>query len=100
MRLIARSTLAAFWMRHPEAQAPLERWEKILKTANWNSTAEVQAAVPGAKVLNGERVRFAVCGGNYRLIVSFDFPRRAAFVKFVGTHAEYDRVDALSVSQF
>ena len=52
------------------------------------------------KVLNSERVRFEVAGGNYRLVAAFDFRRQIAFVKFIGTHAEYDRIDALTVSQF
>jgi mRNA interferase HigB len=51
-------------------------------------------------VLNRERVRFEVAGGNYRMVVAFDFRRRVAFVKFIGTHAQYDRIDALTVSQF
>jgi mRNA interferase HigB len=51
-------------------------------------------------VLNRERVRFEVAGGNYRLVVAFDFRRQVAFVKFVGTHAEYDRIDASTISQF
>jgi mRNA interferase HigB len=61
---------------------------------------DVQAAFPKAVVLNGERARFEVAGGNYRLIAAFDFRRKIVFVKFVGTHTEYDRVDALTVSQF
>jgi mRNA interferase HigB len=71
-----------------------------VKDAAWQSPAEIQAAFPKAKVLNGERVRFESAGGNYRLIVSFDFGRKAAFIKFVGSHAEYDRIDALTVVQF
>ncbi len=55
---------------------------------------------PKCKALNRERVKFEVAGGNYRLVVAFDFRRQAAFVKFIGTHAEYDRVDALTVSLF
>lgn len=51
-------------------------------------------------MLNDERVRFEVRDGYYRLVVAFDFRRKIAFVKFVGTHAEYDRIDALTVSQF
>ena len=51
-------------------------------------------------MLNGERVRFEIAGGNYRLIVAFDFGRQTAFVKFIGTHAEYDAVDALTVTLF
>ena len=61
---------------------------------------DVRKAAPKSKVLNRERARFEVAGGNYRLIVAFDFHRQVVFVKFIGTHAEYDRIDALAVSQF
>lgn len=61
---------------------------------------EVQRAAPKSKVLNRERVRFEVAGGNYLLVVAFDFRRQVAFIKFIGTHAEYDRIDALTVSQY
>jgi len=61
---------------------------------------DIQATVPRAKVLNGERIRFEVAGGAFRLIVAFDFRRQIAYVKFVGTHAEYDAIDAFTVSQF
>jgi mRNA interferase HigB len=57
-------------------------------------------AAPRAKVLNRERARFEIAGGRYRLVAAFDFRRQIAFVKFIGTHAEYDRIDALVVSQF
>jgi mRNA interferase HigB len=73
---------------------------RIDASAAWTSTDDVQTAAPKAKVLSRERVRFEVAGGNYRLVVAFDFRRQIAFVKFIGTHAEYDRVDALTVSQF
>ena len=53
-----------------------------------------------AKILNGERARFEIAGGNFRLIVAFDFIRGIAFIKFIGSHAEYDRIDALRVSLF
>lgn len=61
---------------------------------------DVRLAVPNAKVLNRERARFEVAGGNYRLIAAFDFRRQIVFVKFIGSHAAYDRIDALTVSQF
>ena len=61
---------------------------------------DVRLAAPNAKILNGERARFEIAGGNFRMIVALDFARGIAFVKFIGTHAEYDRVDALSVAQF
>ena len=61
---------------------------------------DLRRAAPNAKSLNGERVRFEIAGGNFRMIVAVDFGRSIAFVKFIGTHAEYDRIDALIVSQF
>jgi mRNA interferase HigB len=100
MRIVSRNVLVAFWTRHPETKVPLERWFKLTKAARWASTDEIQAAAPKAKVLNRERVRFGIAGGNYRLVAAFDFGRQIAFVKFVGTHAEYGRIDALTVSQF
>jgi mRNA interferase HigB len=100
MRVIARNTLVGCWNKHPEAKVALERWYRLVRAAHWTSTDEVQRAAPKSKVLNRERVRFEVAGGNYRLVVAFDFRRQVAFVKFIGTHAEYDRIDALTISQF
>jgi mRNA interferase HigB len=100
MRVIARNVLVDFWDRHAETKVPLERWYRLTKAARWSSMDDVQAAAPKAKILNRERVRFEVAGGNYRLVVAFDFRRQIAFVKFIGTHAEYDSIDALTVSQF
>jgi mRNA interferase HigB len=76
----------------------LERWYKLMRAAHLISMDEVQRAAPKSKVLNRERVRFEVAGGNCRLVVAFDFRRQVAFIKFIGTHAEYNRIDALTVS--
>lgn len=61
---------------------------------------DIRRAAPKSKILNRDRARFEVAGGDYRLIVAFDFRRQIAFVKFVGTHAEYDAIDALTVARF
>jgi mRNA interferase HigB len=100
MRIIARNTLVAFWEMHPETKASLSHWQNVAKAADWKGVNDVQAAFSKAKALNGERVRFEVSGGDYRLIVAFDFRRAIAFVKFIGTHADYDRIDALTVTLF
>jgi mRNA interferase HigB len=100
MRIIARNVLIAYGESHPETKASLERWHTIAKAAKWDTTAEIQSAFPKAKVLNAERVRFEVAGGNYRMIVAFDFKRQIAFIKFLGTHAEYDRIDAITISLY
>ena len=61
---------------------------------------DIRRAAPKSKVLNRDRARFEVAGGDYRLIAAFDFRRQIAFVKFIGTHAEYDAIDAQTVGRF
>jgi len=100
MRLIAQSTLAAFAGHNPKSAASLMHWRRVVKAATWQNVAQVQAAFSKARALNGERVRFEIAGGDFRLIVAFDFRRQIAFVKFIGSHADYDKIDALTVSLF
>ena len=98
MRVIARKVLLAYARVHPETSVPLERWYRLVKAANWTSMDDVRHAAPRSKVLN--RDRFEVAGGNYRLVATFDFRRQIVFVKFVGSHAEYNVIDALTVAKF
>jgi mRNA interferase HigB len=100
VRLIARRSLIAFATAHPETEVSLRRWWLMIEAARWTGMNDVAAAASKAKVLNGERARFEVMGGDDRLIAAFDFQRQIVFVKFIGTHAAYDRVDALNVSMF
>lgn len=100
MRIIARHNLVAFYTRHPETRPFLERWYEVTKVAKWEATNDVLATFRNATVLNAERVKFEVAGGNYRLIAAFRFDLKIVWIKFLGTHAEYDRVDALTVSQY
>ena len=100
MNLISRRTLLDYAREHPETRVPLTEWMKKVKAAKWQSTAEVKEAFPKASMLNGERVRFEIAGNNYRLVVAFKFSAKIAFVKFIGTHAEYDQIDALTVKQY
>lgn len=100
MRIIARNRLIAFWARHPTTEASLRHWHEVASAAAWNSPLEVVADFSKAKSLDGERVRFEVAGGDYRMVVAFDWKRSIAFIKFVGTHADYDKIDALTVSLF
>jgi mRNA interferase HigB len=100
MRVIARSNLDAYAEAHPDARAALTHWWAIAKAAEWKSLEEVRATFSKAKACGPDRIRFELAGGAHRLIVAFDFRRGVAFVKFVGTHAEYDKVDAATVAQF
>jgi mRNA interferase HigB len=100
MRLIAWSTLAEFAERNPQSKAALTHWRSVVKEALWTNVNAVQLCFSKAKTLNGERVRFEIAGGDFRLVIAFDFRRSIAFVKFIGTHAEYDKIDALTVNLF
>ena len=100
MQVVAQRTLKAHWETHPETEPALRHWLTVAKAADWQTMADVRAQWSKAKVLNGERVRFEVSGGDYRLIVAIYFPAKTIWVKFIGTHAEYDRVDALTMDQF
>jgi mRNA interferase HigB len=100
MRVIAQRTLRTYAAAHPQARASLETWGDAVKEGDWATMSDVQSAFSKAKVLNADRVRFVITGGDFRLIAAFDFGRKIVFVKFIGTHAEYDRIDALTVAQF
>jgi mRNA interferase HigB len=100
MRIIARNKLIVFWSKHPTTEASLRHWHEVAEAAGWQSSLDVVADFSKAKSLNGERVRFEVAGGDYRMVVAFDWKRSIALIKFVGTHAEYDKIDALTVSLF
>lgn len=100
MRIIARNQLVAFWEKHPETEASLKHWYEVAVAATWGRPLNVVADFSKAKSLNGERVRFEVAGGDYRMVVAFDWKRSIAFIKFIGTHADYDKIDALTVSLF
>lgn len=100
VRIIKQSTLAKFAAANPRAKPAITRWVKLVRAAKWASMKEVQMAVPGSVVPNGERARFEIAGGNFRLIVAFAFKHQIAFIKFIGTHAEYDKIDALTVAMY
>lgn len=97
MRVIAVSTLRAFWERHPDAEQPLKAWYQEATHASWDQPADIKAQYRSASVLKNRRVVFNIKGNDYRLIVSVAYRFQAVYVKFVGTHAEYDRVDAQTV---
>jgi len=100
VRIIANSTLVAFGAANPRAVASLAHWRRVVKEARWTTMADAQATFSKSKAVNAERLRFEIAGGAFRLICAIDFRRQIVFVKFLGTHAEYDAIDAATVAQF
>lgn len=97
MRIIAISTLRAFWTRHPDAQTPLQAWYALASRAQWKSPADIKAAYRNASFTANNRVVFNIKGNDYRLVVPVRYDKGLLFVKFVGTHAQYDKIDVLTV---
>ena len=97
MKIVAIGTLRAFWRRHPEAEQPLKAWYDEAKGASWQSPAEIKAQYRSASFVSSNRVVFNIKGNKYRLIVAVAYRLQAVYIKFVGTHADYDRIDAAKV---
>jgi len=100
MRIIAWANLSDYAEAHPATRLALTQRRAVVRAAEWNTMAEAGAAFSKAKSVSGDRIRYEIAGGDYRLIVAYDFRRQVAFVKFIGTHAEYDRIDAATVAMF
>jgi mRNA interferase HigB len=100
MHLVSQKVVRDFSARNPRARAATEQWVATIRAAEFKTMDDVVWAFSKAKALNGERVRFEIAGGDFRLIASFNFGRGWVYVKFIGSHAEYDKIDALTVSLF
>jgi mRNA interferase HigB len=100
VRVFNSKTLLEFGKTHANADRAARELNKTLRDAHWMRMQDIVNAYPSATVLNAERVIFRIKGNDYRAIVAFDFQRHAAFVKFIGTHAEYDKVDALTIDLY
>jgi mRNA interferase HigB len=97
MRVIALSALRDFWTRHPQAETPLRVWYAEAGRADWKSPADIKVAHRNASFLANNRVVFNIKGNDYRLVAAVHYNRSMMFIRFVGTHAEYDRIDAARI---
>lgn len=97
MRILAKRTLRTYWENERGSEQPLKSWHAVAAKADWSSPEDVKAVYRNASIVGGGRVVFNIGGNRYRLVVRFDYSHRIGFVRFVGTHAEYDRIDASKV---
>lgn len=94
MRIIALGTLRDFWVKHPDALEPLSAWHAIVSRVRWTSPAELKAAYRKPSILAGNRVVFNIKGNDYRLVVAMHYNLQIAYIRFIGTHRQYDQIDA------
>jgi mRNA interferase HigB len=97
VRIIAVSTLRRFWETNGDAEEPLKAWYQEARTADWATLHHVKAMYRNASIVGDNRIVFNIAGNKYRLIVKFNFPYRIGYVRFIGSHAEYDQINAEEV---
>lgn len=97
MRIVAVSYLRDFWGQNPDAEHHLKSWVDEVKKAGWSQPADIKAQYRSASILKNRRVVFNIKGNDYRLVVSVAYRFQAVYVKFIGTHVEYDAIDAETV---
>lgn len=97
MKIIAVKALRLFWEKHPQTETSLRGWYAEASRANWGTPAAIKAAHRNASFLGNNRVVFNIKGNDYRLVVAVRYAQQLMFIRFVGTHAEYDRIDAETI---
>ena len=97
MRIIALGTLRDFWQKHADAEVPLRSWYAAASRADWRSPADVKAAYRNASFVANNRIVFNIKGNEYRLVAAVRYNRRMMFIRFIGTHRHYDKIDATAI---
>ena len=97
MRIIAKKALREFWERHADAEQALKAWYHDAKNAEWKRPADIRQTYVTASILANNRVVFNIRGNTYRLIVAINYDFGIVYIRFVGTHTEYDHIDAESI---
>lgn len=97
LRVIAKKILRDFWTKHPDCEQQLKSWYKEAEGALWKNMNQIKKEYPSASVLLDNRVVFNIKGNNYRLIVRINFYYQMIWIRFIGTHAQYDKIDAAKI---
>jgi len=93
-RIIAKRTLREYWEKHADCEQYLKTWFDTARTSKWNSPSDIKKTYANASILKNGRVVFNIKGNSYRLVIKFNYSKQWAFVRFIGTHSEYDKIDA------
>jgi mRNA interferase HigB len=100
MRVIALSTLKTFLESNPayaDAREPMMAWYRQVRTADWSAPADVKRDIGTASILKDGRAVFNIAGNKYRIVVWINYPYRVVYIRFVGTHRQYDKIDAQTI---
>ena len=94
MRVIAKSTLRDFWNDRKDCEQQLKSWYNEAEKSNWSSPIEIKSEFPSSSILQNNRVVFNIKGNTYRLIVKINYKYGIMWIRFIGTHGEYDKINA------
>ena len=97
MRILTLGTLRNFWRRHPDAQSVLDGWYRETRRERWHTPTEIIRRHPNASIVGSDRAVFRFKGNAYRLVVRVDYQYGHVYIRFVGTHSEYNRINAAEV---
>ena len=97
MKIIAIKILREFWLLHPDTEQHLKAWVDEVKKSTWTQPADIKTKYRNASILKNRRVVFNIKGNNYRIVVSVAYRFGAVYIKFIGTHAQYDAIDAETI---
>ncbi len=97
MRIIAKRTLRLFWQRHPTAEGALRTWHQVVQSADWLGPEQVKRQFGSASFVADNRIVFNIGGNKYRLVVRVSYTARLVYIRFIGTHAEYDRINVTTI---
>lgn len=97
MRIISRKKLKEFWQNHHDAEKPLRAWFADVKSANWRNSMDVKRDYKSASFLSDNRIVFNIKGNKYRLITAVNYDFSIVYIRFIGTHKEYDKIDAAKI---
>ena len=97
MRVYSRRTLREFWERHPDAQQALQAWYINVKHANWKTPSDIKISYQTASFLPNNRVVFNIKGNTCRAVVIVEYLHGSIYIRFVGTHSQYNRIDANTI---
>jgi mRNA interferase HigB len=97
MRIIAKKILREFWEKHNDCEQQLKSWFNEVSNTNWANMNQLKKEYPSASILSDNRVVFNIKGNKYRLIVKINFDYKMMWIRFIGTHPEYDKIDATNI---
>ncbi len=97
MRIISRRTLREFWEKFPDAETALKVWFSEINEAKWNNFNQLKQQFGNASVVGNDRVVFNIKGNTYRLVVAIDYEKQITWIRFVGTHKAYDKINAKKI---